>query len=277
MAKIKVLNPIVEMDGDEMTRIIWQWIRQRLILPYLDVDLKYYDLSVEKARLKPNDQIIADSANASPPVWRRRRNAPPSHPMRRASRNSISSRCGKAPDGTRSAISSMAPSSASPSVSARTFRSIVPHWDSFSVVVTRHGVRRSVSRRPISALFPAQAIPETQLDSCRQAAKRSSVKSSRPPAPASCSMFNLDASIIRLRPRRASTYALDRHAIPSTFPLRTPSSRSTTGRFKNLSSRKFLRRIQTQVRCPGTHLRTPPDRRHGCIQSEVERRVSMGL
>ena len=47
MAKIKVKNPVVEMDGDEMTRIIWQWIRERLILPYLDVDLKYYDLGIE--------------------------------------------------------------------------------------------------------------------------------------------------------------------------------------------------------------------------------------
>ena len=49
MAKIKVKNPVVELDGDEMTRIIWQLIRERLILPYLDVDLKYYDLGVEIA------------------------------------------------------------------------------------------------------------------------------------------------------------------------------------------------------------------------------------
>ncbi|MEP7222030.1 MAG: NADP-dependent isocitrate dehydrogenase [Novosphingobium sp.] len=64
MAKIKVANPIVEMDGDEMTRIIWQWIRERLILPYLDIDLKYFDLSVEK-RDETNDQITIDSANAT--------------------------------------------------------------------------------------------------------------------------------------------------------------------------------------------------------------------
>jgi len=64
MAKIKVKNPVVEMDGDEMTRIIWQWIRERLILPYLDIDLKYYDLSVEK-RDETNDQITIDSANAT--------------------------------------------------------------------------------------------------------------------------------------------------------------------------------------------------------------------
>jgi len=63
MAKIKVKTPVVEIDGDEMTRIIWQWIRERLILPYLDIDLKYYDLSVEK-RDETNDQITIDSAEA---------------------------------------------------------------------------------------------------------------------------------------------------------------------------------------------------------------------
>ena len=63
MAKIKVKNPIVEIDGDEMTRIIWQWIRERLILPYLDVELKYYDLSVEN-RDATSDRITVDSANA---------------------------------------------------------------------------------------------------------------------------------------------------------------------------------------------------------------------
>ncbi|AMK17463.1 MULTISPECIES: NADP-dependent isocitrate dehydrogenase [Sphingobium] len=63
MAKIKVKNPVVEIDGDEMTRIIWQWIRERLILPYLDIDLKYYDLSVEK-RDETDDQITVDCANA---------------------------------------------------------------------------------------------------------------------------------------------------------------------------------------------------------------------
>ncbi|MEO6299636.1 MAG: NADP-dependent isocitrate dehydrogenase [Paracoccaceae bacterium] len=63
MTKIKVANPVVELDGDEMTRIIWDFIKQKLILPYLDLDLKYYDLSIE-SRDATNDQITIDSAEA---------------------------------------------------------------------------------------------------------------------------------------------------------------------------------------------------------------------
>ena len=63
MAKIKVANPVVELDGDEMTRIIWHFIKDKLIHPYLDIDLKYYDLSVQK-RDETDDQITIDSANA---------------------------------------------------------------------------------------------------------------------------------------------------------------------------------------------------------------------
>ncbi len=64
MSKIKVANPVVEMDGDEMTRIIWQLIKDKLITPYLDIDLKYYDLSVEH-RDATNDQVTIDSAEAT--------------------------------------------------------------------------------------------------------------------------------------------------------------------------------------------------------------------
>ncbi len=63
MTKIKVDNPIVEMDGDEMTRIIWQFIKDKLILPYLDVNLEYYDLSIEN-RDATDDQVTVDAANA---------------------------------------------------------------------------------------------------------------------------------------------------------------------------------------------------------------------
>src|SRR5258705_6754959 len=64
MSKIKVKTPVVEMDGDEMTRIIWQKIRETLILPYLDIDLKYFDLGIE-SRDRTGDQITIDAANAT--------------------------------------------------------------------------------------------------------------------------------------------------------------------------------------------------------------------
>ena len=63
MKKILVNNPVVELDGDEMTRIIWQLIKDELILPWLDIDLKYYDLSVQ-SRDNTNDQITIDAAEA---------------------------------------------------------------------------------------------------------------------------------------------------------------------------------------------------------------------
>src|SRR5688500_5016357 len=61
--KIKVANPVVELDGDEMTRIIWKLIKDKLILPFLDIDIKYFDLGMEH-RDATNDQVTLDAANA---------------------------------------------------------------------------------------------------------------------------------------------------------------------------------------------------------------------
>lgn len=63
MSKIKVQNPVVELDGDEMTRIIWSFIKEQLILPYLDLDIKYYDLGMEN-RDATNDEVTVEAANA---------------------------------------------------------------------------------------------------------------------------------------------------------------------------------------------------------------------
>ena len=63
MARIKVAKPVVELDGDEMTRIIWAWIKDQLILPYLDIELKYFDLGIE-SRDGSDDQITIDAAEA---------------------------------------------------------------------------------------------------------------------------------------------------------------------------------------------------------------------
>jgi len=65
MQKIKVTNPVVELDGDEMTRIIWAFIKEQLILPYLDLDIKYYDLGIENRDLT-NDQVTMSVSSALP-------------------------------------------------------------------------------------------------------------------------------------------------------------------------------------------------------------------
>ena len=81
MAKIKVANPVVELDGDEMTRIIWQLIKDKLIHPYLDIDLKYYDLGIEN-RDATDDQVTIDAAKAIKKTASAS-SAPPSRPTRR--------------------------------------------------------------------------------------------------------------------------------------------------------------------------------------------------
>ena len=86
MTKIKVENPIVDMDGDEMTRIMWDFIKTKLILPYLDIDLLYYDLGIEE-RDRTDDQITVDAARR-PGKWALPSNAPPSRPTRAVWRNS---------------------------------------------------------------------------------------------------------------------------------------------------------------------------------------------
>ena len=63
MAKIKVANPVVDIDGDEMTRIIWKWIKDKLIFPHLDIDLDYYDLGIEH-RDATDDKVTVDAAEA---------------------------------------------------------------------------------------------------------------------------------------------------------------------------------------------------------------------
>ena len=63
MAKIQMTTPLVEMDGDEMTRVLWQWIKDILLTPYVDLKTEYYDLGLEY-RNKTDDQVTADSANA---------------------------------------------------------------------------------------------------------------------------------------------------------------------------------------------------------------------
>jgi isocitrate dehydrogenase len=202
MAKILVKKPVVEMDGDEMTRIIWQWIRERLILPYLEIDLKYYDLSVQK-RDETNDQITIDSANA-------------------AKQYGVAVKCATiTPDEARVKEFGLKQMWRSPNGTIRNildgtiFREpiicknvprIVSHWDK-PVVVARHGFGDQYRAQDFT--FPGAGTLKISFTPADGSApiEREIIKA--PSAGIAMGMFNLDSSIAGFA-RACFNYALGR-------------------------------------------------------------------
>jgi len=232
MAKIKVLNPIVEMDGDEMTRIIWQWIRQRLILPYLDVDLKYYDLSVEK-RDETNDQITIDSANATKQYGVAVKCATITPDEARVKEFGLK-QMWRSPNGT---IRNILDGTIfrEPIICTNVPR-IVPHWN-LPVVVARHGFGDQY--RATDFHFPGAGTLKLSwtpaAGEAGEAIEREIIKA--PGSGVVLGMFNLDASIAGFA-RACFTYALDRN-YPVYLSTKNTILKAYDGRFKNLFQEIF--------------------------------------
>jgi len=231
MAKIKVLNPIVEMDGDEMTRIIWQWIRQRLILPYLDVDLKYYDLSVEK-RDETNDQITIDSANAAKQYGVAVKCATITPDEARVKEFGLK-QMWRSPNGT---IRNILDGTIfrEPIVCSNVPR-IVSHWNK-PVVVARHGFGDQY--RATDFAFPGAGtlkLSWTPAAGGGDPIEREIIKA--PGAGVVLGMFNLDASISGFA-RACFNYALGRH-YPVYLSTKNTILKVYDGRFKNLFQEIF--------------------------------------
>ena len=230
MAKIKVLNPVVEMDGDEMTRIIWQWIRQRLILPYLDIDLKYYDLSVEK-RDETNDQITIDSANATKQYGIAVKCATITPDEARVKEFNLK-QMWRSPNGT---IRNILDGTIfrEPIVCSNVPR-IVPHWN-LPVVVARHGFGDQYRAQDFA--FPgAGSLKLTWTPAAGgDPIEREIIKA--PSAGIALGMFNLDASIAGFA-RACFTYALGRN-YPVYLSTKNTILKAYDGRFKNLFQEIF--------------------------------------
>jgi isocitrate dehydrogenase len=225
MAKIKVKNPVVEMDGDEMTRIIWQWIRERLILPYLDVDLKYYDLGVQK-RDETNDQITIDSANATKQYGVAVKCATITPDEARVKEFGLK-QMWKSPNGTIRNI--LDGTIFREPIICRNVPRIVPHWDK-PVVVARHGFGDQYRAQDFT--FPGAGTLKISFTPADGGApiEREIIKA--PGAGIAMGMFNLDSSIAGFA-RACFTYALGRH-YPVYLSSKNTILKAYDGRFKNL-------------------------------------------
>lgn len=242
MAKIKVMNPVVEMDGDEMTRIIWQWIRERLILPYLDIDLKYYDLSVQK-RDETNDQITIDSANATKQYGVAVKCATITPDEARVQEFGLK-QMWRSPNGT---IRNILDGTIfrEPIVCSNVPR-IVPHWNQ-PVVVARHGFGDQYRAQDFT--FPGKGtlrISFTPEDGSAPI-EREIIKTNG--AGIAMGMFNLDSSIAGFA-RACFNYALNRN-YPVYLSSKNTILKAYDGRFKNLFQEIFDAEFKTAFDAKG--------------------------
>jgi isocitrate dehydrogenase len=225
MAKIRVKNPVVEMDGDEMTRIIWQWIRDKLILPYLDIDLKYYDLSVQK-RDETNDQITVDSANATRLYGVAVKCATITPDEARVKEFGLK-QMWRSPNGTIRNI--LDGTIFREPIVCRNVPRIVPHWDK-PVVVARHGFGDQYRAQDFH--FPSAGTLRISFTPADGGApiEREIIKASGPGV--ALGMFNLDSSITGFA-RACFNYALGRN-YPVYLSSKNTILKAYDGRFKNI-------------------------------------------
>ena len=242
MAKIKVKNPVVEMDGDEMTRIIWQKIREKLILPYLDIDLKYFDLGVESrdAHRRPDHDRLGQRDEAV------RRGGQVRHHhagRRRASRSSTSSRCGGRPNGTIRNI--LDGTIFREPIICRNVPRLVPHWDK-PVVVARHGFGDQYRAQDFT--FPGAGTLKISWtpDGGGEPIEREVIKA--PGGGVTLGMFNLDASIEGFA-RACFTYALGRN-YPVYLSTKNTILKVYDGTLQEHLPASLRRRVQDAVRRP---------------------------
>ena len=242
MAKIKVKNPVVEMDGDEMTRIIWQWIRERLILPYLDIDLKYYDLGVEK-RDETNDQITIDSANATKQYGVAVKCATITPDEARVKEFGLK-QMWRSPNGTIRNI--LDGTIFREPIICKNVPRIVPHWDK-PVVVARHGFGDQYRAQDFA--FPSAGSLKLVFTPNDGSApiEREIIKA--PSAGIALGMFNLDASIAGFA-RACFTYALGRN-YPVYLSSKNTILKVYDGKFKNLFQEIYDAEFKTAFEAKG--------------------------
>ena len=230
MAKIKVKNPIVEMDGDEMTRIIWQMIREKLILPYLDVDLKYFDLGMEH-RDATDDKVTVDSAMATLKYGVAVKCATITPDEARVKEFNLK-QMWKSPNGTIRNI--LDGTIFREPIICKNVPRLVSHWDK-PVVVARHGFGDQY--RATDFQFPGAGTLTMKFVPTDGSATIEREVFKAPTAGIAMAMYNLDESI-RGFARACFNYGLDRNYAVY-LSTKNTILKVYDGRFKNLFQEIF--------------------------------------
>jgi isocitrate dehydrogenase len=242
MSKIKVKNPIVELDGDEMTRIIWSFIKDKLILPYLDVDLKYYDLSVEN-RDATDDQVTIDSANAIKQYGVGVKCATITPDEQRVEEFSLK-KMWKSPNGTIRNI--LGGTVFREPIICKNVPRYVPGWTQ-PIVIGRHAFgdqyRATDFKVPGPGTLTVKFVPEDGGEPIEHEVYKF------PSAGVAMSMYNLDESI-RGFARACMNYGLDR-GWPVYLSTKNTIMKAYDGRFKDLFEEVFQAEFAEKFKAAG--------------------------
>ena len=268
MAKIKVKNPLVDLDGDEMTRIIWSFIKDQLIVPYLDVDLRYFDLGIE-SRDASDDRITVEAAEA-------------------IKQYGVGVKCATiTPDEARVKEFGLKEMYRSPNGTIRNilggviFREpiviknvprLVPGWTK-PIVIGRHAFGDQY--RATDMVVPGEGSLTLTFTPKDGGEPIELDVYDFPGGGIALAMYNLDDSI-RDFARASLRYGLDR-GYPVYLSTKNTILKRYDGRFKDLFEEIYEAEFKSGLRGGRHHLRTPPDRRHGRGRAEVGRRLRVGV
>ena len=266
MQKIKVTGTVVELDGDEMTRIIWKLIKDKLIHPYIDVPLEYYDLSIED-RDKTGDQVTIDAANAIKKHGVGVKCATITPDEARVKEFGLKEMW-KSPNGTiRNILGGVI---FREPIICRNVPRLVPGWTQ-PIVIGRHAYgdqyRATDFRFPGKGTLTIKFVGEDG-----KVIEREVFKS--PGSGVALAMYNLDDSI-REFARATFNYALNRN-YPAYLSTKNTILKAYDGRFKDLFQEVFDAEFKSEFDKTEAHLRAPPDRRHGGLRAQMVGRLRVG-
>ena len=269
MTKIKVETPVVEMDGDEMARVIWRIIKERLIYPYLDIDLKYFDLGLENRDLT-NDQVSHDSAEATKRYRVAIKCATITPDQARVEEFGLK-KMWRSPNGTiRSLLGGVI--FREPILISNIPR-LVPTWTK-PIVIGRHAFGDQYSATDFTVPGPGK-LTMSYLPDDGSEATVFDIATFPSSGGVALGMFNYNDSI-RDFARASMRYALDR-GYPLYFTTKNTILKAYDGRFKEIFDEVFESEFKAVLRRRRHHLPASPDRRHGRCLTQVGGRLRLGM